>query len=255
MLIVLLIGLLITLFAYLLIIGFAFAVPLACIFFFVVLGVVLKEFFDKKRSQAQMEKVKPIYDEQLKKLSPEARFFLDVQSVAHQPYPHTDVELREDLRNQIRAIAGKHGLDLKEQFACERIYVNGRIEIQKAQEKFILKQKDGTKMMCYLCLVNKLKDMKKPDIKGFVNFSFNDKDIGLALKKSNFQVPSREYGQISYLHDEHRILAIKTYNEGKAAYENFTKTYTGTLPVYFYRWLVDESEDLAIPEMIQYFYN
>ena len=244
-----LIGVGVTLFAWALIalgvVFFYFIIPLL-----IILAIILFSMHvEKKKKQADTQKMSAVYAEQLKSFCPEARFFLDVQPLKDKICD--GVEQRVERRNQIAAIAKQHGIDMDTWKGPQvlsvssgpNIYYAGYTAILKAQKDFLLQFDDGLAMIFYLYLREHDGYAQKQGIRGLVEIGFHCDEVSKALNAcnlANIPLTGSSSDFFATLSDDHQLLAIQTFDAGKAAYKKLEKARKKDLPPYYFTWLFTE---------------
>ena len=153
------------------------------------------------------------------------------------------IEHKMKLLDEVRKAAVKHGLNLDERSAGN-IHYAGYQEIQKAQKEYALAQENGQKLLFYILLLKFDNYDGKNGIRGLVDgFCFRNEEIAKALTEAGLAKISQERGFAGYryrdLHDNEKIHAIRSFDEGKAVYKRLQKE-KQILPPYYHQWIIDE---------------
>ena len=234
MLIILIVGIFVTLLAYALVIGYMFAVPILLIL--VILAFVL--FLEKAHKKAH-------YKSQLTELPAAARFFYDVSPLLKIKFSY-DVETRvsqeEHLHKKIRAAAQKHGINPHLQ-SYDDIYKMGFNAIKKAQKDWLQQQTNAIRFYVFLQEHEGKTEHSHKGIRDYVNDSYTSNEnlvhrmnqCGLV----HIEPETNQYGVtlVRYLTDQEKVLAIRTYDEGKSAYR---KLLHNEYPIYYHEWLMEK---------------
>ncbi|MBR6668287.1 MAG: hypothetical protein IKL25_08005 [Clostridia bacterium] len=174
-----------------------------------------------------------IYAKQLENFSPNARFVLAVYPLAYVGRADDlDIEKKVKLKDEIRNLARKYGWSSK-QGEVTHFYSIGYNEIGEAQKQLVMAQEKGKEIMFYLLMRKYDGKYGRKGIRGFVvsEYDSDERETIYALKNSGIATKKNWYN----LNDTERLLAVRSYDEGKASYTRLNKSQK-VFPPYYYYW-------------------
>lgn len=174
-----------------------------------------------------------IYAKQLGEFSSNARFVLEVYPLAYVGRADDlDIEKKVKQKDEIRKLACKYGWSSK-QGEVTHFYSIGYAEIREAQKQWVMAQEKGKEIIFYLLMRKYDGKYDRKGIRGFVvsEYESDERKTIYALEQSGIATKKNWYN----LNDDERLLAVRSYDEGKAGYTRLKKTQE-VFPPYYYYW-------------------